>query len=57
MQLDPEMPEIPMDPQQIQQVLLNLIINARQAVGPRGRVTVSTSAVPDAVPRPADQLQ
>ncbi len=46
MDLDPEIPEVPMDPQQLQQVLLNLIINARHAVGPGGRVTVSTSAVP-----------
>ncbi len=46
MDLDPEIPEVPMDPQQLQQVLLNLIINARHAVGPGGRVTVSTSSVP-----------
>ncbi|GAB4253190.1 sensor histidine kinase [Deferrisoma sp.] len=44
--LDPAMPEVPMDPQQIQQVLLNLILNARHAVGSRGRVTVRTRARP-----------
>jgi len=44
--LDPEMPEITMDPQQIQQVLLNLILNARHAVGGRGRIEVRTSARP-----------
>ncbi|WP_025321964.1 sensor histidine kinase [Deferrisoma camini] len=44
--LDPEMPEITMDPQQIQQVLLNLILNARHAVGGRGRIEVCTSARP-----------
>jgi signal transduction histidine kinase len=48
MELDPEIPEVPMDPQQMQQVLLNLIINARHAVGPGGRVTVSTAAAPTA---------
>ncbi|MBI5014621.1 MAG: HAMP domain-containing protein [Deltaproteobacteria bacterium] len=44
--LDPEIPDIPMDPQQIQQVLFNLVINARQATGPEGKVTVHTAAVP-----------
>lgn len=44
--LDPAMPEILMDPQQIQQVLFNLIINARQATGAEGRVWVRTSANP-----------
>jgi signal transduction histidine kinase len=42
------MPNIPMDPQQMQQVLFNLIINARQAVGNAGSVAVSTSARPTA---------
>ena len=44
--LDPEMPNLSMDPQQLQQVLFNLIINARQAVGSNGSVWVSTSAAP-----------
>jgi len=42
--LDPAMPDIAMDPQQIQQVLFNLVINARQAVGGRGKVWVQTSS-------------
>jgi len=46
LELDPAMPEVPMDPQQIQQVLLNLIINARHAVGSRGKVVVRTAARP-----------
>jgi signal transduction histidine kinase len=45
MHLDPGMPEVPMDPQQVQQVLLNLIINARHAVGSAGKVTVVTSSI------------
>lgn len=48
--LDPSMPDIPMDPQQIQQVLFNLVINARQAVGEGGRVWVRTSARPTVAP-------
>jgi len=49
--LDPSMPEIAMDPQQVQQVLFNLVINARQAVGEGGKVWVRTSARPTLVPR------
>jgi len=59
LELDPDMPEIPMDPQQIQQVVLNLIINARHAVGPGGRVTVSTAAetgARDSVEVPGDRF-
>ncbi len=41
--LDPGMPDIAMDPQQIQQVLFNLVINARHAAGDNGRVEVATS--------------
>jgi len=41
--LDPELPDTPMDPQQIQQVLFNLVINAKHAVGGRGKVWVRTS--------------
>ncbi|HEY6007154.1 MAG TPA: ATP-binding protein, partial [Geobacteraceae bacterium] len=44
--LDPLMPDVPLDPQQIQQVLFNLCINARQACGDKGKVTVATSARP-----------
>jgi signal transduction histidine kinase len=44
--LDPEMPDISMDPQQMQQVLFNLVINGRQATGPDGAVSVHTAAAP-----------
>ncbi len=44
--LDPAMPDVPVDPQQLQQVLFNLVINARQATGPGGKVVVSSSAQP-----------
>lgn len=44
--LDPAMPDVPVDPQQLQQVLLNLVINARQATGSGGKVVVRTSALP-----------
>ena len=59
MQLDPQMPEIPLDPQQLQQVLFNLVINARQATGSAGRVVVSTSVRPSMGDRnsPVDEGQ
>ena len=41
-QLQP-LPSIWMDPDQIQKVLINLILNARDAVGPVGRIRVGTS--------------
>jgi len=44
--LDPDMPEIELDPQQIQQVLLNLIINAEHAAGENGRIVVRTRRTP-----------
>lgn len=40
--LDSAMPDIEMDPKQIQQVLFNLLINARQACGAGGKVTISS---------------
>lgn len=45
-ELHREMPEIPMDPKLLQQVLFNLIINARQACKKGCEVTVSTGLVP-----------
>ncbi len=44
--LDPDMPAVPMDPEQIQQVLFNLIQNAKQAPGPDVQVSVCTSGRP-----------
>ena len=42
--LDPELPPVEADVGQIQQVLMNLVINAAEAIGERGgRVTVATS--------------
>lgn len=38
--LEPGLPEIWADPNQIQQVLLNLVINAEHAIGRRGRITI-----------------
>ncbi len=40
--LDPELPEILVDPKQIEQVLLNLIINAVQAMPDGGELTLET---------------
>lgn len=37
-------PMVEADPDQLQQVLLNLILNAQEAVGPEGRITVRTEA-------------
>jgi len=45
MLLDPSLPLTAAEPQQIQQALLNLIVNAEQAIAPasrRGRLTVAT---------------
>jgi two-component system nitrogen regulation sensor histidine kinase GlnL len=33
---DPSLPELPHDPDQIEQVLLNIVRNALQALGPEG---------------------
>ena len=40
--LEPDLPRIRMDAQKMQQVLLNLFLNARQAMSPRGTLRVTT---------------
>lgn len=42
MNLDPELPEISGDLGQLQQVLIVLLVNATEAIGKEGRITVST---------------
>ena len=42
MSLDPELPRVAIDAEQLRQVLMNLIRNAVQAIKERGRVNVST---------------
>jgi nitrogen-specific signal transduction histidine kinase len=43
-----DLPHINMDKDQIEQALINLILNAIEATDPGGKVTVSTSFVPEA---------
>jgi signal transduction histidine kinase len=51
MDLAPDLPDIEADPSQIQQVVMNLILNAVEATGERpGRVRISTG-IHDVVPR------
>jgi len=47
--LVPEMPSITADPTQIHQLIVNLVVNAVQAVRPSGKVTVRTSSGPEFV--------
>jgi signal transduction histidine kinase len=42
-------PPIPCAPQELQQVFLNLVLNAAQAVAPEGTIAVQTRLEPDAV--------
>jgi signal transduction histidine kinase len=44
-----DLPEVECDPEQLKQVLLNLVINAAQASPPGGSVWLSASAAPDRV--------
>ncbi len=43
--LDPELPQLSADPNQLQQVIMNLCVNARDAMGSGGRISVSTHQV------------
>ncbi|MSU50511.1 MAG: PAS domain S-box protein [Opitutus sp.] len=43
LELEPNLPNVRTDPAQFQQVLLNLVINARDALRDRGRIVVSTA--------------
>jgi signal transduction histidine kinase len=48
-ELDPELPEITADPAQLHQVLVNLVVNAVQAMPGGGRLTISTRAIDEGV--------
>ncbi len=43
LQLDPELGAVRIDRAQVEQVLLNLVLNARDALGNGGRITIETS--------------
>ncbi len=43
--LEEDLPEIEVDPEQLEQILINLIKNAIQAIEQQGTITVSTSSV------------
>lgn len=45
--LAPSLPPVPIDAHQINHMLMNIILNAAQAMDGRGRLTVKTGAVPD----------
>lgn len=43
--LEATLPHIPLDEDRIRQVLLNLLVNAEEAIGERGRITIHTRLV------------
>jgi len=45
-ELDPQLPAISMDPNQLKQVIMNLVVNARDAMGERGRLAVRSRRSP-----------
>ena len=51
--LPAQLPRVAADPLQLERVLLNLIINARDAVGDAGTITVSATTVPSGDQGPA----
>lgn len=50
--LDPRLPLAPMDPDQIQQVILNLLLNANDAINGPGRITITTGQINDPDQKP-----
>ncbi len=40
--LDPDFPELPFDPDQISQVLINLLLNAKESMDNEGRINIKT---------------
>src|SRR3989441_7596579 len=57
LELSEGLPPVMGDPEQLQQVLLNLSVNALQAVGPDGQVTLRTRFQPDGQLSPAGQVE
>src|SRR5262249_11818945 len=57
LELADDVPPILGDPEQLQQVLLNLSVNAVQAVGASGRVTLSTCCRPNGGPDTTDMVE
>ncbi len=47
LQLADDLPKVELDPNQIQQAILNLVINARDAMDANGKIRVRTSMSPD----------
>jgi two-component system NtrC family sensor kinase len=47
LELDPQLPAIWMDPNQLKQVIMNLVVNARDAMGERGRLVVCSRRLPE----------
>ena len=46
LELDPQLPAIWMDPNQLKQVIMNLVVNARDAMDERGRLFVRSRRLP-----------
>ncbi len=46
---DPELYPVPIDPQQFGQVVMNLVTNARDAVGEQGTITIRTRGTDEAI--------
>jgi signal transduction histidine kinase len=57
LELSEVLPPIMGDPEQLQQVLLNLSVNALQAVGPDGRVALRTRLQPDGHLSPTGHIE
>jgi signal transduction histidine kinase len=57
LELSEVLPPIMGDPEQLQQVLLNLSVNALQAVGPDGRVALRTRLQPDGNLHPTGYIE